>query len=116
MASASRHLSLDRIVGPFAHLLLVADLPQRPETRRVEVVAFVQRRTSAVPSFTRFGITMIALVYRAVMAVPGGRVAARFVAAKPVPVFGEYPRLIRSLAYAYVWERWPDTLPDGAPR
>ena len=116
MASAPRHLSFDRIVGPFAHLLLATDLPQLPVARRTEVVGFVQRRTVAVPSFTRFGITMIALVYRTLMVVPGGRGAARFVAARPLPVLGEYPRLIRSLAYAYVWERWPDTLPDGAPQ
>ncbi|HEX2782868.1 MAG TPA: hypothetical protein VHN36_04730 [Ilumatobacteraceae bacterium] len=116
MASAPRHLSLDRIVGPFAHLLLAADLPRLPDERRLEVVGFVQRRADAVPSFTRFGITMIAVVYRAIMVVPGGRGAARFIAARPLPVLAEYPRLIRSLAYAYVWERWPDTRPDGAAR
>jgi hypothetical protein len=116
MASGSRHLPLDGIVGPFAHLLLAADLPQLPAERRTEVVGFVQRRAEAVPSFTRFGITVIAVIYRAMMIAPGGRVAARFVATKPVPVLGEYPRLIRSLAYAYVWERWPDTLPGGAPQ
>jgi hypothetical protein len=116
MASASRHLQLDGIVGPFAHLLLAADLPQLPDDRRAEVVGFVQRRTNAVPSFTRFGITVIAVLYRALMAVPGGRALARIVAARPIPVLGEYPRLIRSLGYAYVWERWPDTLPSGALR
>ena len=31
----------------------------------------------------------------------------------PLPFVSEYPRLIRSLAFAYVWERWPDTKPDG---
>jgi hypothetical protein len=115
MASASRHLPLDGIVGPFAHLLLAADLPQLPDERRTEVVGFVRRRAEAVPSFTRFGIMVIAVIYRAMMVVPGGRVLARFVAARPVPVLGEYPRLIRSLAYAYVWEHWPETLPSGAP-
>ena len=30
-------------------------------------------------------------------------------------MLGEYVRLVRSLAYAYVWETWPDTAPDGAP-
>ena len=114
MASASRHLRLDRIVGPFADLLLAADLPQLPDARRAEVVEFVQRRANGVPSFTRFGLTMIALLYRGVMAAPGGRLVARFLASKPIPLLGEYPRLIRSLGYAYVWERWPDTLPTGA--
>ena len=115
MASASRHLRLDRIVGPFADLLLVADLPQLPAERRAEVVAFVQRRAEAVPSFTRFGITVIALFYRVVIAPPGGSRLALFLVSKPFPVLSEYPRLIRSLGYTFVWERWPDTLPSGAP-
>lgn len=115
MASATRHLHLHTIVAPFAELLLTTDLPQLPRERCVEVVAFVERRTDAVPSFTRFGLTLIACFYRALLAVPGGRPIARFVASKPVPVLGEYPRLIRSLGYAYIWERWPDTRPTGAP-
>jgi len=114
MASDSRLLQLDRIVGPFAELLLAADLPLLPPDRRAEVVRFVQRRAAAVPSFTRFGVTTIGLVYRALVAVPGGRAVARFLMSKRLPVLGEYPRLIRSLGYAYIWERWPDTLPTGA--
>ena len=116
MASASRHHRLDRIVGPFADLLLIAELPGLSGGRRAEVVEFVQRRANAVPSFTHFGLTMIALLYRGVMAAPGGRRVAQFLSSKPIPLLGEYPRLIRSLGYAYVWERWPDTLPNGAAR
>jgi hypothetical protein len=116
MASDSRHLQLDRIVGPFAELLLAVDLPQLPADRRAEVVRFVQRRAAAVPSFTRFGVTVIGLVYRVLIAAPGGRPIARFMMSKPLPILGEYPRLIRSLGYAYIWERWPDTLPSGAQR
>lgn len=114
MASDSRHLQLDRIVGPFAELLLAADLPQLPLQRRAEVVQFVQRRARAVPSFTRFGVTMIGLLYRALIAIPGGRTVARLLASRSIPVLGEYPRLIRSLGYAYIWEHWPDTAPTGA--
>ncbi|MEO7371261.1 MAG: hypothetical protein ABIZ69_10370, partial [Ilumatobacteraceae bacterium] len=80
-----------------------------------EVVEFVQRRASAVPSFTRFGVTVIGLFYRGLLVAPSGRVIARFLMSRPVPVLAEYPRLIRSLGYAYVWERWPDTLRDGTP-
>lgn len=116
MASDSRHLQLDRIVGPFAELLLEADLPELSRQRRAEVVQFVQRRARAVPSFTRFGITMIGLFYRALIAVPGGPAVARFLMSRSLPVLGEYPRLIRSLGYAYVWEHWPDTSPSGAQR
>ncbi len=114
MPSAPRPHRLDTIVGPFADLLLMADLPGLPEGRRAEVVEFVQRRANGVPSFTRFGLTVIGLLYRGVMIVPGGRMVARFLASKPIPLLGEYPRLIRSLGYAFVWERWPDTLPNGA--
>jgi hypothetical protein len=114
MASDSRHLQLDRIVGPFAELLLANDLPQLSLQRRAEVVQFVQRRANAVPSFTRFGLTMIALLYRALMAVPGGRAVARVLTSRSLPVLGEYPRLVRSLGFAYIWEHWPDTSPTGA--
>jgi hypothetical protein len=114
MASDSRHHQLDRIVAPFAELLLAADLPQLSPQRRAEVVQFVQRRADAVPSFTRFGVTMIALFYRALIAVPGGRAVARLLMSRSLPVLGEYPRLIRSLGFAYNWEQWPDTSPTGA--
>jgi hypothetical protein len=33
---------------------------------------------------------------------------------KPLPILGEYPRLIRSLGYTYIWEHWPDTRTNGA--
>ena len=116
MVSDSRHLHLDGIVGPFAGLLLAADLPLLPVDRLAEVVRFVQRRVETVPSFTRFGIAVIGLVYRALIAVPGGWPVARFLASRPVPVLGEYPRLVRSLGYTYIWERWPDSRPSGAPQ
>ena len=116
MPSDSRHLRLDRIVGPFAEMLLAADLPQLPGERRAEAVRFIQRRTATVPGFTLFGVTVIAVLFRIVVAAPYGRPAARFLASRSLPVLGEYPRLIRSLGYAYIWERWPDTLPTGAAR
>ena len=116
MASDSRHLQLDRIVGPFAELLLAADLPQLLPQRRAEVVRFVQRRARAVPSFTRFGVTVIGLFYRGLIAAPGGRPVARLLMSRSLPILGEYPRLIRSLGYAYIWEHWPDTSPTGAGR
>ena len=116
MASDSRHLQLDRIVGPFAELVLAADMPQLSPQRRAEVVQFVQRRAAAVPSFTRFGVTLIGLFYRALIAAPGGRPVARLLVLRSLPVLGDYPRLIRSLGYAYIWEHWPDTSPTGAQR
>ena len=40
--------------------------------------------------------------------------AAALVTAKPLPFLAEYPRLVRSLGYAFIWETWPDTQPTGA--
>lgn len=116
MTPDSRHLRLGRIVGPFAEHLLTTDLPQLPSARRNDVVQFIERRMATVPSFTRFGIMVIGLLYRALLAVALGRAVVRFLVARPLPLLGEYPRLVRSLGYAYIWERWPDTLPSGAPR
>jgi hypothetical protein len=116
MAWDSRHLQLDGIVGPFADAVLAADLPLLPADRRAEAVQFVQRRVAVIPSFTRFGVTVIGLLYRGLLVAPRGTTIARFLSSQPLPLLGEYPRLVRSLGYAYIWERWPDTMPNGANR
>ncbi len=116
MASDPRHPRLDGIVDPFAEMLLAADLPGLAVARRADVVQFVRHRVETMPSFTRFGATVIATLYRLLIVVAPGRTVARFLVAHPLPILGEYPRLIRSLAYAYVWEHWPDTLPSGVGR
>jgi hypothetical protein len=48
------------------------------------------------------------------MALPGGWPLATIVMRLPLPFIGEYPRLSRSLAVAYIWEHWPHTTPTGA--
>jgi hypothetical protein len=116
MASDSRQHQPDGIVGPFADMLLAADLPLLPDGRRAEAVQFIQRRVAVIPSLTRFGVAVIGMLFRGLIAVPFGISAARFLSSKPVPVLGEYPRLVRSLGYAYIWDRWPDTMPDGSQR
>jgi hypothetical protein len=99
------------LVEPFADCLLAADLPRLDAPRRADAVAFVGRRVDVLPGVIRIGVTVIAALYRALLSLPGGdRVALRLVE-RPVPVLGEYPRLVRSLAYAYIWERWPETAP-----
>ena len=95
-------------------MLLAADLPQLPDGRRAEAVQFVQRRVAVIPSFTRFGVAVIGMLFRGLIAVPLGISMARFLSSKAVPVLGEYPRLVRSLGYAYIWDRWPHTMPDGS--
>jgi hypothetical protein len=105
-----------RIVAPFADVLLAADFPDLPPDRRAEVVRFIERRAVTLPSFTRFGVLVIGALYRMVMAAPGGARFVSVLAARPLPIIGEYPRLVRSLGYAYIWDRWPDTTATGGRR
>jgi len=121
MVSVPRHPpsggQLDRqfakIVGPFADMLLAVDLPDLPADIRAEVVQFVVRRAASVPSFTRFGVTVVGLLHRLLMAAPAGDRIAGALAERSLPILGEYPRLIRSLGYAYIWDRWPDSTATG---
>ena len=76
-------------------------------------MAFVGRRVDELPGTIRAGVTVIGALYRVLLAVPGGWRVAQAIAARPLPVLSEYTRLVRSLGYAYIWERWPDT-PTGA--
>lgn len=103
------------LVGPFADRLLELDLPGLTRERRHEVVAFTLRRVDGLPSLTRIGVLLIAAVVRAAMWLPGSTAVVRLVGRSTLPLLGEYPRLVRSLGYAYVWETWPATHPDGSP-
>ncbi|MEO5722884.1 MAG: hypothetical protein ABIQ39_13355 [Ilumatobacteraceae bacterium] len=97
------------IVAPFAERLLDSDVPALCAGQRIEVVSFICRRVDELPSFTRFGVFVIGSVFRAILALPRGWSVARRLAGWPLPLIGEYPRLVRSLGYAYIWERWPET-------
>ena len=102
------------LVGPFADRLLALDLPGLDPSRRAEAVAFAIRRVDGLPSVMRFGVTVIASVVRGMLALPGDEAILRFLARTASPLLGEYVRLVRSLGYAYVYERWPDTRGDGS--
>jgi hypothetical protein len=101
------------LVGPFADRLLALDLPLLDDQRRDQVVAFTARRVDGMPSVMRIGVVTIAALVRIVMAAPGGHRVVGVLARRPLPLVGEYARLVRSLGYAYIWETWPDTLPNG---
>lgn len=109
MRSVRSHL----IVSPVAHDLLLIDLPALPVDRRHEVVTFACRRIDHLPTPTKVGVLAVAMVLRCLIAAPGGRRVLGLLAARPVPLLGEYLRLLRSLTAAYVWEHWPATAPDG---
>jgi hypothetical protein len=102
------------VVGTFAERLLADDLPDLTAERRHEVVTFIAHRVDTLPSFTRFGVLLIGTTFRILMAVPGGWALSGIVMRLPLPFVGEYPRLVRSLGFAYVWEHWPSTTPTGA--
>jgi len=102
------------VVGDFADRLLATDLPDLPGPQRREVVAFIARRVDELPSFTRFGVLAIGTLFRGILFFPGGWGMARIVLRLPLPLVAEYPRLMRSLGFAYVWEHWPRTGPTGA--
>jgi hypothetical protein len=100
-------------VAAFCDEVLVHDLPDLPAERRAEVVAFAGRRIRGLPSPMRIGVGAVAVAVAAAGRVVGLARLVRLLAARPLPVLGEYVRLVRSLGYAYVWETWPATTPTG---
>lgn len=114
MAAVAVRVPTASLVGPFAERLLVEDLPDLASDRRAAAVAFVVHRVERLPDFTRLGVVVIAAAVRLVMTLPSGWAIARRLTSLPLPLVGEYPRLVRSLAWAFVWEHWPSTGPTGA--
>ncbi len=102
-------------VEPFCHHLLVVDLPALPPERRAATVAFAVDRAAGLPTPMRVGVGAVAAVVNVAGRVVGFGRVTRVLARRSLPVLGEYVRLLRSLSYAFVWETWPDTAPDGAP-
>lgn len=100
-------------VARFADGLLSSELPLLSDERRDETIEFIGRRVRVLPSLTRFGVLVIGRFVDVVGIVLGHSNVRRLVTTVPVPLLAEYPRLIRSLGFAYVWETWPDTAVDG---
>ena len=108
-------LDPDGPFGRFAERLLLLELPDLPADRLATTVEFVCRRARQVPGPLRLGVTVLsgstAVVERLV---DPDRVVA-FLRSTELPLVGELARLVRSLAFAFVWETWPDSSPTGAP-
>ena len=102
-------------IARFSDHVVANDLPALPADRRAETVAFAGRRIAMLPSPIKLGVGATAILVDGLGRVMGLRRLVGLLAAHPLPVLGEYIRLVRSLAYAYVWDTWPDTEPDGAP-
>ena len=105
--------STPRTLARFADGLLETDLPLLAADRRAQAIEFIGRRVRVLPSITRFGVLAIGAGVHAVGLVIGHDRARRLVLRLPLPLVSEYPRLVRSLGYAFIWETWPDTNVDG---
>lgn len=108
-------LSVQGGFGRFADALLAQELPALPDERRVEAVSFVCRRARAVPSPLLIGLATAAVGVDVATSRLGADRVVRFARRTRLPIVGELARMVRSLAYAFVWETWPDTAPDGRP-
>lgn len=100
-------------VARFADGLLANELPLLSADRRHEAIEFIGRRVSVLPSFTRFGVLAIGRLVDLAGIVVGHARVRRLAVSLPLPFIAEYPRLVRSLGFAYVWETWPDTTVEG---
>jgi hypothetical protein len=103
------------LVADFCEQVLAHDLPDLPPDRRDVTVAFATRRIAGLPSPMKVAVGLVAVGVGGVGTLVGTGRVARLLAARPLPVAGEYVRLMRSLTYAYIWERWPDTSASGRP-
>ena len=100
-------------IAGFCDRLVAHDLPDLPAGRRAEVVAFAGRRIAAMPIPMRLGVGVVSCVVEGAGRLVGRTHLTSFLARRPLPVVGEYVRLVRSLVYARVWDAWPDTSPTG---
>lgn len=98
----------------FADALLAAELPDLSDDRRAATVAFVCRRAQAVPTPLRLGVTVLATGAALTRRVAGPERTTTFLRTTGLPLVGELARMVRSLAFAFVWETWPATSPSGA--
>jgi hypothetical protein len=102
-------------VERFAEILLASDLPGLTDDHLRRTAEFIERRVKVLPSVTRLGVRVIGSTVDLLGRSIGQQRALTVVTTLPLPLLAEYPRLVRSLGFAYIWETWPDTAVDGAP-
>jgi hypothetical protein len=101
--------------GCFADRLLALELPDLDDIRRNDTVGFVCRRADQMPTPLRLGLVALTLGVGAGQRVAGEQRTTDFLATTSLPFVGELARMVRSLAFAYVWETWPATTSTGSP-
>lgn len=99
--------------GRFADDLLTLELPDLPPARRSDTVAFVCRRADQLPAPLRLGLVVLTTGVGLARRVLGDERTTGFLASTSLPLVGELARMVRSLAFAYVWETWPETTATG---
>jgi hypothetical protein len=114
LAFVSRQLTSDGALGLFADQLLRIELPDLPDPSRADTVVFVCRRANQMPSPLRIGLVLVCAGVALAQRAAGIDRATRFLQGSRLPLLGELPRMVRSLAFAFIWETWPDTSPSGA--
>lgn len=108
-------LSVDGPFGRFARRVLSVELPELPADRLDESVAFVCHRAAQTAGPPRLGVIVLAALVGASERVVDPATSTAWLRTTTLPFVGELSRLVRSLAFAFVWETWPDTRPTGAP-
>ena len=103
------------MIADFCEQVVAHDLPELPPDRRDATVAFAGRRIAGLPVADEARRRGRRGVVGAAGRLVGTGSVVGVLARHPLPVFGEYVRLVRSLTYAYVWETWPDTAASGRP-
>lgn len=99
----------------FADSLLAVELPDLPDDRRRETVAFVCRRALEVPTPLRLGVTALSVGVAVGHRLAGVERTTGFLRVTALPFVGELARMVRSLGLAFVWETWPSSSATGAP-
>ena len=112
---STRLLSVEGPFGVFADRLLALELPDLPDDRRADAVEFTCRRADEVPSPLKLGISILAAGVGLAQQAVGDDTTTSFLRGTSLPFVGELARMVRSLAFAFIWETWPNTLPTGAP-
>lgn len=112
---STRLLSVEGPFGVFADRLLALELPDLPDDRRADAVEFACRRANEVPSPLKLGISILAAAVGLAQRALGVGTTTSFLQGTSLPFVGELARMVRSLAFAFIWETWPSTSPTGAP-
>lgn len=105
-----------QFVTEMSDALLAIELPGLPTERRDSAAEFTAARVAGMPSPIRLGVAVVAVLLGVSSRLLGTHRVVRTLARRPLPVTGDFVRLLRSLGFAYVWEHWPATAADGTPR